>query len=567
VALKLVKIPEVNAASASLVLREGRMLARVRHPNVVTVFGATKAGNEVGLWMELVRGRSLAEVVRKDGPFGAEEASVIGLSVCRALAAVHAAGLVHRDIKAQNVMREAGGRIVLMDFGAGWDTAMPDPDGSRRAPGTPAYMAPEVISGHPATPLSDIYGVGVLLYYLVTGRHPVDGRSLADIAVGQRRLLEDDRPDLPERFIRIVERALAVNPSDRHQSAGALIRDLSQGVASDRSWQAGDPSLAVPWPPTDLTGHRTDSGTDPASVTPRLLTPQADVRAEPRSSWVRHTVIGVSGVLLLPCLLGFLTSMAFNVTLGRSAGFANESPLAWWVWGLRALLPHAIYLTAGVLALLLVRSVFRLARRVLAGLDRWCRRTSSAFAEWALRAGFADLTLVGQLLVLVQVALIVAFCYRFRELLSALTLFINDALAGSMALLEPSNAVTHVTYGRQLDAVILFTAAAWVAVVRQRRRQGLPAVDASAGAGIAGLAVCLLLLILPYRTMWQNEFERVQFDNNRCYVIGQRPNDLLVHCPDLPPPRNRVVSRSDERLRLLGVIENIFTPAADVKRR
>src|SRR5262245_9526750 len=163
VALKLLKHrdsrhdPEAAGSGTEVrVVDEGRLLARVRHPNVVTVHGADRIDGLVGLWMEFVRGRTLEAVLRDHGPFGAQEAALIGLDVCRALSAVHGAGLVHRDIKAQNVMREAGGRIVLMDFGTGREDLQ---DGPAQLAGTPLYLAPEVFAGAPPTPRGDIYGV------------------------------------------------------------------------------------------------------------------------------------------------------------------------------------------------------------------------------------------------------------------------------------------------------------------------------------------------------------------------------------------------------------------------
>ena len=138
------------------------------------MYGADEHDGRVGLWTEFVRGESLDAVGRSaHGPLGAREAALVGLDVCRALAAVHGAGLVHRDVKAQNVMREAGGRIVLMDFGTGAEIA----GAHARLAGTPLYLAPEIFAGEPATSLqSDIYSVGVLLFYLVTGAFPGDGR-------------------------------------------------------------------------------------------------------------------------------------------------------------------------------------------------------------------------------------------------------------------------------------------------------------------------------------------------------------------------------------------------------
>ncbi len=104
VALKLLKAA-APPDSASLVVEEGRLLARVRHPNVITVHGADIAGGRAGLWMEFIHGRTLESIVQASGPMAAHEAAAIGRVLCGAVAAVHTAGLVHGDIKAQNVMR------------------------------------------------------------------------------------------------------------------------------------------------------------------------------------------------------------------------------------------------------------------------------------------------------------------------------------------------------------------------------------------------------------------------------------------------------------------------------
>ena len=225
VALKLLK-PDV--AGPGRMIHEARALARLRHPNVVTVHGADVHDGSAGLWMELVRGRTLAAIVASAGPFSAAEAVVIGHELCRAVAAVHAAGLVHRDIKAQNVMREAGGRLVLMDFGAGH---------------TPLYAAPELLNGGEATVATDLYALGVLLYYLVTGKYPVSGSSSEDLklahARGERKRLAEVRPDLPTPFIAAIERALDPDPARRYAGAWEMHEVLqSSGPPAFRRWVA-----------------------------------------------------------------------------------------------------------------------------------------------------------------------------------------------------------------------------------------------------------------------------------------------------------------------------------------
>lgn len=235
VALKLLRRSATESAGKELsgeLLREGRMMARVRHPNVVTVYGAESHDGQAGLWMEHIAGRTLEDLLRGQGPFGAREAAGIGLDLCRALSAVHATGLIHRDVKAANVMREEGGRIVLMDFGVGADRERltEEPDGS--ISGTGIYLAPEVLAGGEPSARSDIYALGVLVYHLVTGSYPVEPGGLDQLTErhgkGERRLLRDQRADLPRAFVQVVERALEADPKERFATAGEMERALAQ---------------------------------------------------------------------------------------------------------------------------------------------------------------------------------------------------------------------------------------------------------------------------------------------------------------------------------------------------
>ncbi len=220
VALKLYRA-DIAAAS---VIDEGRKLAKVRHPNIVTVYGADVHGDRPGMWMEFVHGRRLDEWGRLHGQLGHGEAAFVGTELLRALAAIHAAGLVHRDIKAQNVVRESGGRIVLMDFGASHRVQGSLPDSPTGTAGTPLYMAPEIFAGAAATARTDLYSVAVLLFYLMTGRFPIEGRGLSEVRAnclaGRIHRLLDLRPDTPRWFAEAINRALATDPVARFASAG-----------------------------------------------------------------------------------------------------------------------------------------------------------------------------------------------------------------------------------------------------------------------------------------------------------------------------------------------------------
>jgi len=231
VALKLMRASEEDPA----LLQEARMLARLRHRNVVTVYGVDRHDGRSGVWMDFIEGETLAALVEQRGAFGALEAILVGVDVCGALAAAHQSGLLHRDIKAQNVMRERGGRIVLMDFGLGHETAAGEPADFG---GTPLYMAPELLEGGPATVRSDLYAVGVLLFHLVTCAYPVEGSSIAELrkahSAREARSLRDLRPDLTSAFSRTVEKAFAHEPSSRYATAGQMTAALEAALGRRR---------------------------------------------------------------------------------------------------------------------------------------------------------------------------------------------------------------------------------------------------------------------------------------------------------------------------------------------
>jgi serine/threonine-protein kinase len=250
VALKLVRPDRAGGSEARDFLAEARKLARIRHPSVVTVHGVDEHDGRAGIWMDFVRGKTLDDLLGEQGPFSPHEAACVGITLCRALAAVHRAGIVHRDVKAANVMREHGGNIVLMDLGAGAER----PAGELELPtepaaGTPIAMAPEQLHGAPVSPAADIYGLGVLLYRLVTGRYPVEADTWAELLAkherGERTPLLDLRPDLPAEFVQVVEKALAADPAERYASAGAMERALA-GAVGMRVEPAPHP-VAAPW--------------------------------------------------------------------------------------------------------------------------------------------------------------------------------------------------------------------------------------------------------------------------------------------------------------------------------
>jgi serine/threonine-protein kinase len=253
VALKLLRSAySGNARNEQRFINEARRLARVRHENVVVVHGADRHDERLGLWTDLVDGRTLEDCLNEQGPFGAREACLVGIDLCKALAAVHGAGLVHQDVKTKNIMRETGGRIVLMDFGAVRDRSVSSGP-SRPGPlsGTPLFMAPELFRGADASVASDVYSLGVVLYRLVSGKFPVEASNFDELARNHERgslpQLRELRPDLPIAFVKAVERALAKESSERFSTAGDFEHALVQALGAEPPKPAPKP-LWQRWP-------------------------------------------------------------------------------------------------------------------------------------------------------------------------------------------------------------------------------------------------------------------------------------------------------------------------------
>ena len=251
VALKI--IHPSHQGQSERILGEGQKLARLRHPNIVRVYGIDEHEGLTALRMEFVRGLTLGEQVREHGPLAEPDVIRVGIDVARALRALHQEGLIHRDVKSQNVMLEDGGRVVLMDLGTG---AEDDPDGSTTLglAGTPMFLAPEVLGGDPASPMSDVYAVGVLLFHLITGAYPIDASSLEETiqAHAQRRVRSVRKlsPDLSPDLADVIECAMAPVAGTHYASADAQARakTQAQGRAKTQERHRRQPVLVLAQP-------------------------------------------------------------------------------------------------------------------------------------------------------------------------------------------------------------------------------------------------------------------------------------------------------------------------------
>jgi serine/threonine-protein kinase len=516
VALKIFRHGKwMNPEQRRALLIEGQNLARLRHENVVAVYGADEHDGRVGIWMELVEGRTLGEIVKSQGPYSATEASQIGIELSRALAAVHRRNVVHADLKSQNVKREEGGRIVLMDFSSSQRADVVPGNPESDPAGTPLYMAPELWERNTPTVESDIYALGVLLYFLVTGDYPVQARSIEELRRaherGQRRLLRDERPELPDNFVRAVEKALSRNPNDRFRSAGALEEAL-------RTEQVPAREQGLP-------------------VEVRVLAKTARI------------ALWLGAIALTFLVLGFVNGMALNVVLGRPAEYAPESAFDWLVWGARSSIGPVYHAVTSLVPWLLaarILSLFEAVRRPFRPLARWVDERVG-HAGWMLPAAIGAIG-------------VAALTWWYFDLIKAI--YLVSAGRGderTLSMLSPANEPYHLSYRRSFTILIVsllvmeLVVRSWLKAHRRPRSTG-------AALGLAVVVGCAAIVMnFPWRILFQADFPRVSYAGESCYEAGERQDRLFLFCPLSSPSQSRIVERGDPGLVFTGVIESVFT--------
>lgn len=548
VALKLISVTPGNEREIDRALDESRRLASVRHPNVVTVHDARYADGHVGICMELVTGESLAQIIQRRGPLGPDEVTSYATTLCKALSAIHRAQIIHNDVKAQNVMRQDGGRIVLMDFGAGRRLIEADKSTGLYLAGTPVYMAPELFEFRDSTPASDIYSLGVLMFYLLTGKYPVDGGTIQEIArahaTGEgRHYLGDLRDDVPERMLAIVERALAHSPRDRFHTCGELLHALTSSTTVHRV-------------PRRLVRDARVDRKEPSTGARRRRASSAD---DPRISRLRRLVwtdfAAIAAILPILWLIGFLESRAFAVMFGIRGEFDRPEPL-YWLWaGFRSLpLPAGFIMIAASISVF-VGYLWKLATRVSTRASTW----SSAITKTLSTGGSIDLSdasVLAPTLLALQALALVAMYWLFGDVITAITTPLDEALLPAHATLADEGWDDVLFCG--LSGVLAFAGAAgWVKVVRRRRSQD------SWITIVAGIAITIIfaaMATVPWRIIYDSEFPVAFAGDDRCYVVQRADRDALLICPWRDTER-RVVMRSDELQP--NHTEKIFSAIAD----
>ncbi|MEU1851902.1 serine/threonine-protein kinase [Streptomyces sp. NPDC019990] len=279
VAIKVLK--EELAGDPDIVmrfLRERSVLLRLTHPNIVRVRDLVVEGELLALVMDLVEGPDLHRHLRENGPFTPVAAALLTAQIADALAASHADGVVHRDLKPANVLlKQYDGQMhpLLTDFGIARLADSPGLTRTQEFVGTPAYVAPESAEGRPQTSAVDIYGAGILLYELVTGRPPFGGGSALEV-LHQHLSAEPRRPStVPDPLWTVIERCLRKNPDERPSAVNLArgLRVVAEGIgvhanSTQIAAAEGVGALLVP-DPAPAPVPDTSGAADPTQVLPQ----------------------------------------------------------------------------------------------------------------------------------------------------------------------------------------------------------------------------------------------------------------------------------------------------------
>ncbi|MGE0814029.1 MAG: serine/threonine-protein kinase [Vicinamibacterales bacterium] len=517
VAIKVLHRHVGDADLRARLVREGRALARVRNDHVVRVLGLEAFEEQLGLCMEFVHGDTLDAVVRAHGTLTPDEARLVGRDVCQALASVHREGFLHRDVKARNVMRDRTGRIVLMDFGTGISLDDAGRTDARFTAGTPMYMAPEVLAGQAPSVAADVYSVGVLLYYLVTGAYPVEGRSLPELSAahmtGRQVALRERRPSVTPGFAAIVERALARRPEDRWPSAAALLNALERGERTWREVVVRRVAIAAAW------------------------------------------VAGIGGGVLA---VGAITSKYFNTFVLGRAGFVHESMWDWFRFGAMSFTAPLVLCLLIILGWSVTLAVLRAAARNVPT----AARAEDTGRRFGARLGFDDVpSLSAWALVVAATFLGVVWWSQMpmiERLMDITESDLSDGPAAKLAFLGPGSFSAREDYRVWFTWSTLIAVVVWIPVLRLSAQRSMPVGRLMLVGGGVVFTLSLLLMALPFRAFSVRGMETATWQGRSCYVLGERGQDVRIYCPERMPPRSFTVPQSSPDLQRHGVPGDIF---------
>jgi eukaryotic-like serine/threonine-protein kinase len=299
VALKVIRPEYANRPEILARFKQELVLAReITHRNVIRIFDLGQASGIRFITMEYVDGQDLYSLLRSGEPLSLERKVAIAREVCKAIEAAHEQGVVHRDLKPQNIMVDASGRVLVMDFGIARSMEDTGLTHTGALIGTPAFMSPEQAKGEKLDTRSDLFSFGVIFYEMLTGKAPY----VAETAVGLLLKRVQERPvapveldqQVPQALSDIVLKCLVVDRDQRYQTAGEIVRDLEGWLGDPATFRTEVGVLAAPLSPTVLIDRRIGLSPDGKAI----VTPAMKTMAESNTrKWVALTLTAAAVVV------------------------------------------------------------------------------------------------------------------------------------------------------------------------------------------------------------------------------------------------------------------------------
>ena len=287
---------------------EAQAAANLAHPNIVTVYDFGQDGTRSYIVMEYVDGRDLKSVVRAEAPLPIDRAIDLIVQACAALGYAHRAGLVHCDVKPQNMLVTSDGRLKVTDFGIARAISATVPRDVETVGGTPHYFSPEQAAGEPPTPASDVYSLGVVLYEMLAGRLPFEGENHTELAMSHLRdeppPLTAINPTVPLQLEQIINKVMSEEPSNRYRTADQLGRILIEYRRI-----ADQPTGLQPIAPVSI-------GSGSATVASMARQPVEAQASTDWLAWILGTLAAVAVIGLIPLM--FLVINAYSSPLPKT---------------------------------------------------------------------------------------------------------------------------------------------------------------------------------------------------------------------------------------------------------
>jgi len=244
--------------------QEARNVANLAHPNIVTLHDVGQDGNTYYMVMEYIEGKDLKKLIRESAPFSVERALHIAIQICAGVGYAHRAGLVHADVKPQNVLVTADDHVKVTDFGIAQALSATQTQEKQSVVwGSPHYFAPEKASGEAPTPASDVYSIGIVLFEMLTGKLPYNGADQQELALAHIRdqipHVMELNPNVPVHLDRIIYKVMSKEPASRYRTADQLGRilisyqkqgqDVTANIAPVNTPQPQQPVIQAPVKP------------------------------------------------------------------------------------------------------------------------------------------------------------------------------------------------------------------------------------------------------------------------------------------------------------------------------